>query len=53
MQPCVGLETVPSVPVTAALDQCACTLDGLLREHLVAEEEGDAYYGKDEVDLGA
>jgi hypothetical protein len=49
----VCLETVAAVPITTTLYQCVCAVDGLLRQYPVAEEERDAYYGKDEVDLGA
>jgi hypothetical protein len=30
-----------------------CTVNRLLGQYPVSEEEGDAYYGQDEVDLGA
>lgn len=53
MQALVGLEAVAAIPVAAALDEGLGALDVLLDEGLVAEEEGDADYGEDDVDLGA
>ena len=39
MQALVGFQSVPPVPVAAALDQRGCSVDGLLDQHLVSKEQ--------------
>lgn len=52
MNALVCLETVAAIPVTTAFHQRGRPLDVLFDEYLVAEEEANADYGQDDVDLG-
>lgn len=52
METFICLQSVPSVPVAATLDENVRPIDLFLNEDLVAEEETNSYYSQNNVDLG-
>ena len=53
MQALIRLQSIPSIPVAAGLDEGAGALDVPFNKEFVAEEEADANDGEDYIDLGA